>query len=416
MKFIRLVFVLLALLSLGACARRSYNTPPPPVAPMPTPLSETPPRNTPTWTGGLLLQPVPTASPRSLAEITVVGVAPTAVSVSSSSQTVTPAPIIPTATPTGRELVLSEQLSLTGPRLAHNNIGFHVSPSGNLRGLGDWMTRLDNAGIPFFLKSASYAGPIFEAQNIAKSSGVPHVLVYRLQGGEFELPNYDLPPEQAARAHWARHVANFPAELDPRMVWMETINEPDKGRADWLGWFALETAKLAVRDGRRWAAFGWSAGEPEIADWGTPGMMAFLAYAGQHPDLVAVALHEYSYETETIWREYPHLVGRFQQLFWVCDFAGIPRPTVLITEWGWEYQDVPYTPEAIEHINQVSRLYALYPEVKGAAIWHLGGGFGGIAEQANLLVLPLAEYTLAHPHFVPSDRVRINPRLFEQNR
>jgi hypothetical protein len=44
------------------------------------------------------------------------------------------------------------------PVLRVGRIGFHVGPGGNQTGLGDWMRRLDAAGIPFFLKSADSAG------------------------------------------------------------------------------------------------------------------------------------------------------------------------------------------------------------------------------------------------------------------
>ncbi|MCP5097418.1 MAG: hypothetical protein GY943_17880, partial [Chloroflexi bacterium] len=32
-----------------------------------------------------------------------------------------------------------------------NKIGFHTGPGGNPTGIGDWMRRIDAAGIPFFL-------------------------------------------------------------------------------------------------------------------------------------------------------------------------------------------------------------------------------------------------------------------------
>jgi hypothetical protein len=73
-------------------------------------------------------------------------------------------------------------------------------------------------------------------------------------------------------------------------------------------------------------------------------MLAFLRYAADHPDQIAVALHEYSYLDDNIARFYPYLVGRFQALFDICDRQNISRPTILITEWGWTYQTVPDVP------------------------------------------------------------------------
>ena len=40
-------------------------------------------------------------------------------------------------------------------------------------------------------------------------------------------------------------------------------------------------------------------------------MVAYLKLAAQHPDQLAVALHEYSLTTSNILNEYPYLVVRF---------------------------------------------------------------------------------------------------------
>ena len=56
----------------------------------------------------------------------------------------------------------------------------------------------------------------------------------------------------------------------------------------------------------------------------------------------------------------------------MADRHDIPRPTVLITEWGWSYDHIPAEPPAMEDITWAARLYAAYPQVKGAAIWNLG--------------------------------------------
>ena len=48
-----------------------------------------------------------------------------------------------------------------------------------------------------------------------------------------------------------------------------------------------------------------------------------------------------------------------------------------------------------------AELYADFPEVKGAAIWYLGPGFGGIANQAQRLIDPLTEYSLQNYFVIP---------------
>ena len=307
-----------------------------------------------------------------------------------------PPPLIYSATAPLDFAAVITDLQSKGLELAYNKIGFHTGIDGNIEGLNQWMTELDAAGVPIFLKSADNAEPLYNAQQLMKASGVDHTLIFRRTGNGYDVPDYKLTPQQAAANHWALHMAAWPPELDPSLVWIETINEVDKGEADWLGQFALETAKLALADGFRWAAFGWSSGEPEPSHWGTPGMVQFLKLAAEHPDQLAVAVHEYSYLAEEIGRWYPYLLGRFQALFHSCDIRGITRPTVLITEWGWEYDHVPAAEAAMADIAWASWLYAAYPQVKGAAIWYLGGNFGGIADEAQLLISPLREYSLSH--------------------
>lgn len=342
--------------------------------------------------------------------------------VSQSGPTPTPLPTtIPTPTPVQPldfEAIRADLLA-GGQELAYVQMGFHTGAGGNSDGLEEWMRRLDAAGIPFFLKTADNAEPIYIAQELRKQSGVPHTLVFRRSVGQagthvYDVPRYDLPPEEAARRHWDLHVAEWPPELDPEIVWFETINEVDRNEAEWLGQFALATAELALADGYKWAAFGWAAGEPEPEHWQTPAMLQFLRLAGENPDRLAIALHEYSYVTGNIRRQYPHLIGRFQQLFLICDRYGIPRPTVLISEWGWTHRDVPPPEQAIQDIAWASALYALYPEVKGAAIWYLGPEFAGIADLAQQLIEPLTIYTLRNYHTrpLPPAQAPIDPELF----
>lgn len=303
-------------------------------------------------------------------------------------------------------------LRAQGKELAFNKIGFHAGDRGRWADLVAAMTELDAAGVPFFLKSTDNAQPLYIAQELMRQSGVPHTLVYRRVSGVDNVPNYDADPAAAAAFHWAQHKAIFPPELDPDLIWVETVNEVDKNRAAWLAEFAYETAKLTLADGFRWAAFGWASGEPEPEHWESPEMLRFLRLASQHPDHLAVALHEYSYEIKTIGNIYPYLVGRFQFLFDVCDHYGIPRPTVLITEWGWTYNHVPDIDDALEDIRWAAWLYAAYPQVKGAAIWYLGDTPGTVEDQTAMLIEPVADYSLSHYFGVTPGIGQIDMALF----
>lgn len=318
----------------------------------------------------------------------------------SPTPSITPMPLppaAPTPFPTVDFAAALTQLQANGQDIAYNKVGFHVTFLQDKAHLDDYMRRLDEAGVPFFMKSVDNAEPLFEAQEMMKASGVPHVLVYRATA--YDVPDYSLPPEQAAEIYWQLNRDAFPPELDPSLVWLETMNEPDKERSEWLATFSRHTAELALADGFRWAAFGWASGEPEPDDWRAPAMLDFLRLVGANPDRLAIALHEYSYLAGDIGHEYPFKLGRFQELFRVADENGFPRPTVLITEWGWEYNHIPSIPDALQDIDWAARLYAHYPQVKGAAIWNLGRlgeDFFELNEEVELLIDPLMEYSLTH--------------------
>jgi len=312
----------------------------------------------------------------------------------------------PTATPTPEPVdfdAVRRELEAEGKELAYVKVGFHAGPGGNMRGLGEYLSGLAQVGVPAVVKSADAYGVCLEALQ----ANPENVTVFRMTGGDLELPDYGLDAETAAEQHWARLLEALPPEFDKR-TWLEVMNEPDKERADWLGALAHRIGELALRDGYRVAAFGWSSGEPEPEHWRLAGMRAYLSLAAEHPDQLAVALHEYSYDVANIANQYPSLVGRFQDLFLACDEMGIARPTVLITEWGWESESVPDVAQAMEDVAWASALYAAYPQVRGAAIWYLGAGYGGIADQAQRLIVPMwyyawGEYFVVEPGQAPRD-------------
>lgn len=331
---------------------------------------------------------------------------------------VTPTPLLPpspTPYPTVDFAAERARLQAQGQELGYSKIGFHMGVGGNSVGIGDWMRRLDAAGVPFFLKSVDNSGPILEAVGLKLASGVDHTIIFRTTGND--VPNYALPAVEAARQHWQWHRDRFPPELEPYkdQIWLETMNELDKNRSEWLAEFALEQARLAEQEGFRWAAFAWSTGEPEVDDWTGPKMLQFLQLAGANPDRIAVALHEGSLVADNITDGYPFKVGRFLSLFDVCDRYGIPRPTVLITEWGWQSHSMPNPDKAMADISWAARLYAPYPQVKGVAIWHLGIGYDPIQNMAQSLIAPLTQFSLTHfyPIPAPPDQASTDPNQYQ---
>ena len=169
----------------------------------------------------------------------------------------------------------------------------------------------------------------------------------------------------------------------------------DKNRSEWLAELSWHTAQMAPAQGFNYAAFGWSSGEPEPEHWEGPWMINLLELASDQPDRVAIALHEYSFTTDNLTRSYPYLVGRFQALYDVADSYGLRRPTLLVTEFGWEYQHVPGVDQALGvDIPWAAAPYADHPEVLGTAIWFLAPAFGNIDDETQRLIFPLTEYAL----------------------
>ena len=283
--------------------------------------------------------------------------------------------------------------------MAYCPIGFHTGPGGNPTGIGSYFSALDAARRPAVLKSVDAYGFCRELAALRQNSGVPHVIVFRMSGGNLELPDFSLPAQQSALEHWQRILNNLPPEFnqnnDKAHVWLEVMNEPGKDKAEWIGWFMFHTAELAVAQGYKLCGPGWSTGEPEPADWNSAGWLEYFRLCALHPTQVAVATHEYSLSNSDIMNGNGFLVGRFRQLFAACDAAGIARPGLLITEWGWNADTLPNEATAMQHIRQAAALYRQHPQVMGAATWYLGSGFGGIANQAQKLIAPVQAYALS---------------------
>lgn len=320
--------------------------------------------------------------------------------------------------------------------MAYMKFGFITSPGGNATGHGQFLSRLRAAGIPISHKGND-AMPM-DGQQLA---GPQDTIIYRRStvptgaspppSGNPDVPNYRTDPDTAAAEHWAWHRQHLPPELDRDVVWIEVINEPAQhfdydsmeelqqdnlplayrqivtlpdGRvrlrnAEWLAVFAEGIADLAVAEGYKVALFGFSMGEPEIDYWTGPYMLSFLYRCAQNPDRLAVALHEYSGDVADIWRGTDAggiywLVGRFEHLVAACDSAGIGRPTILITEFGWTHEQVPAPDAAMLDLEAAGALYAQYACVRAATIWYLGQGFGGIANLTQRLIAPLGDKML----------------------
>lgn len=284
--------------------------------------------------------------------------------------------------------------------MRHFPVGFHVGMGGNMNGIGQpdgYMPTLSDADEPFGLVSADNYGPIYEGSEYPGEN----FLAYR-DTQTHETPMYGTDPKVAALTAWQGIVASLPAEFNKDKVWVIIWNEPRKEAewGDWMGETAWEMAQLTMDDGYKAAFFGYSSGTPDFDTWFTPGMVKFLRLAAQHPDKLAVALHEYSYDLSDIMDGYPYKVGRFEFLHEACDEQQIGRPTIIISEFGWTYNDIPDTQIALSHILEAADLYAVHNNILFATLWYLGGGYGGIADKVQRLIAPVTEAALI---YVPPD-------------
>lgn len=109
--------------------------------------------------------------------------------------------------------------------------------------------------------------------------------------------------------------------------------------------------------------------------WETAEGLAWLRYCSEHPDMAAVAVHEYSLSASDIRSGYPWLVGRHQFVLDVCDEHGIPYPPFLICEFGWTYKDMPGPEEALRQLTEPDGDDPAIVDVYGdipIALWTLG--------------------------------------------
>lgn len=274
-------------------------------------------------------------------------------------------------------------------------IVFHRAQGGTARGFKeDYLMRLAAAGKQPGLKTCNDYGQVLE------TLGYGGITCFRITDQGVELPDYNLLPFHAAAAHWGNIKKLLPPEFDKR-TWLETANEPDKERAEWLAEFSLHTAIMMNNEGYKYAAFGWAAGEPEVEHWRGLEMQKFLMYASANPHRCAVALHEYSYNVNNIVAGYPFLIGRYTFLNRICTSEiGISAPTILITEWGWEKGKVPAPDQAIEDIAWAQSIYGQTANVQMAALWYLGPGFDDIAKDAEKIIKPLGDWA-AETDFSP---------------
>lgn len=293
-------------------------------------------------------------------------------------------------------------------------LGIHKNGTGGQVGnLGGYIERLGTAGKQFFVVSPEDAAL---ANLVVKVGGIA---VFRKTAWGAE-PDYHLSPLAAAQKRWTLIKATMPPELD-RRVWLQYTIEPDKERANWVLQFAYHLSVLANAEGWRVCGPNWSTGTPEIDAWESEGGLLFLRYCAKNRDKCALAIHEYSLDANDIQSVAPWLVGRFQFVLDVCDDHGISHPRILITEFGWAYNDCPDPAEAMRQLTEGRTLgngeylpapVELYGDIP-IALWTVGTWQQGPSLPGKLapILVPLTEYMLAHGTSVAESEEKDMPGL-----
>ncbi|MDX1417221.1 MAG: NBR1-Ig-like domain-containing protein [Candidatus Promineifilaceae bacterium] len=306
-------------------------------------------------------------------------------------------------------------------------IGLQTSPTGKALGIGQVIRDLTDAGIAMFSAASDSMDILFDLQKEHKETGVPHTGNYiptgYVDGYHLSVPEYRTPhSRELAERHWnAVEKRGLPPEIDWNIpcIWLSTWNEIRpyvgwgsmawledwetpvdgyEGYADLIGWQAVEIGKVALERGYRWAAFGFAGGNPEPGFWEAPGILEYLRLCDQHPDQLGVALHEYSLHDSLIDR--PDHIGRFQQLHAVSDRHGLRRPVIQIKEFGWHERWVPEPDQALPELIQVADLYMEHPNIHGAAIWTVSGGWSNLFSRVQKLIPHFSKMARDHARMI----------------
>ena len=199
-------------------------------------------------------------------------------------------------------------------------IGFKTAEPAQTDGIVDLFYKpLIAAGIAPVVMSIDSAGHCYDVWKLV--AGTPletqAVMNFRRTGDAaagqpngMDVADYDADPVADADRMYDWHMTRWPKELPAHRVWTQFTNEPRKEAHEWLARHALQLCRRALADGRRICLFGWAAGTPEPEAWHTAAATELLALLRLHPDQLAIAVNEYSYETDTL--NAPHLLGRWQ--------------------------------------------------------------------------------------------------------
>lgn len=288
--------------------------------------------------------------------------------------------------------------------MPYSVIGFHYSIGGLKNGIGDWIKNANSKGIPIGLKGVDDYGVIGEAITTGIQHGVANHLVYRASKAKLgrEVPIYEVNPVTDAQELAAKFIVTRPPEFDAGKVWVELINEP-RGKetgepvygnmhvVDYLGHWCYAAAVYLNGLGYKFVGPSFNSGEPgddgqtlsdAVKQYSTPGMLKFLRYCAENPDMAGLSVHDYIWDYPP--PQYPQLWGRWEAAIAAADNAGIPRTfPIFVTEFGYSLYHAPTYPAVEPQLDFYNALAARFPQVKMAAAWTLQQGYEPVDQQIN---------------------------------
>lgn len=343
-----------------------------------------------------------------------------------------------------------------------NPITFQSAGAGNVPGWNEFVREANSRGIPIsvavtdteaMINDMQRWGHVYQVENRANFTPTGYVPPremrriapeWKNKWGAYHLsvPDYRIHKDKntaedyyrrGAKLHVNAVLLRTPPALIHKIVTVSSWNEiratngwEDTGQMPfYTGWMdaigrqafyigeELVRRKLAGKRYFRWAAFAFSGGNPPLDGWEQPGMLDYLRLCEKHPDVLGVALHEYSFDNN-LFRDFENrnFIGRFEHLFKMCDKHGIKRPFVEIKEFGWHERKIPPLDTAQRQLTLASSYYQQFPEIKLAAIWTAANGWGKASEDVPKLAEHVYSITLGgqppKPDLPPKEAVIVN--------
>ncbi len=277
----------------------------------------------------------------------------------------------------------------------HPVIDFH----GPSQGCGERLRILTQHNKATCVKALDAGGWAFEAADLRRKSGVPHIIIFRQTApGDLadDHPDLNLTPEEAAERLWGEILKTMPKELFDfkDIIYIEPTNEPGvvtapdmQEQARWIGQFCVVIAEMMLADGWNPALAGFNAGTPsqqQVRDY----FVDLLRLIEANWDRCLWTLHEaklggykpgIDYKTRGLHHFVPDLIDSSQRVFAVCDELGIRRPRTFISEFAWSHNDIPGKDQFRTEVQEACRMDARWPEVVGRVIYttHAGGVMWG---------------------------------------